>query len=355
MSSPQRDEQVVRYLEGIASDGEVAALEASLRADPALRREFVRLAHLQALFADLPPASLAATEGAPRWRSRALAAAGALAAALAIALLWQLRPAGGDGPTISALSGLASASRGGSALAVVRGDRLRAGDRLTLEGQAELTLTWPSRTAIIIAGGSAVVLGGTRAALTLDTGMLHATVVHDPEHPFAIATSDALVTDIGTAFSVQAGPGATVVRVDTGVVALANARGMVEVSAGASARTAPGQRPRLDPAAGAATGPGPQPAAAAPQPVDGALTASGTVTAVDAGRRSFTLRDGRTGSTSEYRAYFAGGHAEAMLAQIATLTVGEALTVSYLDKEGRRAVRIVPAATPGGAQPIPGQ
>jgi ferric-dicitrate binding protein FerR (iron transport regulator) len=351
MSARGRDELVVRYLEGIASDDEVAALEAAMHADQAVRRDFVRLAHLQALFADLPPATAAAPSASAQRRLGAVA--GAVAAALAAALLWRLLPADAARPTISALSGTASAARDGRGLAAARGDRLRSGDRLTLAGQAELTLAWPNGTTVIVAGGSVLAIGGgAPAALTLDAGMLHATVVHDAQHPFAIATADAIARDIGTAFTVQADQGGTAVRVEQGTVSLSNGKGTVDIVAGASARAAAGQEPRLD-AAGQADGLAvPAAATSAPPAAERAEPmVSGTVSAVDGVRHSFTLTDARTGTASEYRAYFAGGHPEAILARIATLRVGDALTVTYVEKEGRRALSIAPAAAPAGTQP----
>jgi ferric-dicitrate binding protein FerR (iron transport regulator) len=356
MSTPRHDELMVRYLEGIASDEEVAALEAGMQADRTLCRDFVRLAHLQALFADLPPALAGAPLPGPRRRPWAFAVAGAVAALLAIALLWQLRPTDAAGPMISALSGTADGSRAGNNLNVARGDRLRAGDRLTLAGQAELALSWPDGTVVIIAGGSSLTLGGdAQAALTLEAGMLHASVIHDPQRPFSIATKDALACDIGTEFTVQADPGGTVVRVEQGVVTLANGHGMVVIAAGASARAAAGQGPRLEPAANAAVDPGPVPAAKPPAPAEpGSLTVSGTVTAVDGARHSFTLTDGISGTASEYRAYFAGGNTAAIQARIARITVGDALSVTYVDKEGRRAIRIEPASAAHGIERKPG-
>ncbi len=68
--------------------------------------------------------------------------------------------------------------------------------------------------------------------------------------------------------------------------------------------------------------------------------ATGTVTAVNAEKKSFTLKEDGTNAENEYRAYFREGKPEKMLEAIAKLKVGDRLHVVYTEREGRRALAI---------------
>ena len=73
-------------------------------------------------------------------------------------------------------------------------------------------------------------------------------------------------------------------------------------------------------------------------------TVTGTVSALNPEKRSFTLAEDGSGKTEPYRAFYAGGHAEEIAAIIAKLTVGEHLQVVYTVREGRRALEITEVA-----------
>ena len=342
------DELMVRYLEGAATPGEVTALEARLAGDHQARREFVRLAHLQALFIDLPRAPAAALQRRSwRWP---LVLLGSAAALVLIGMLWHRQPAGPAGPAITAVSGTVHCLRAGIEVDVRAGDALHAGDRLSVDAASQLSFSWRDRVAIRLAEQSEATVGGpSQATITLAQGDIHALTSPIPGLAFTIATPEGLATDIGTEFTVHRDALGTRVRVDRGQVRFSNASGQLSIAAGASARIAPGGAPQADPAGTSSSAGGPAATVPASDDGDGPhLTASGVVTQVDAKRRSFTLIDAATGASSEYRAYFAGGHTQAMLARIATLSVGDSLTVTYLEREGRRALAITPMARSAG-------
>jgi hypothetical protein len=72
-------------------------------------------------------------------------------------------------------------------------------------------------------------------------------------------------------------------------------------------------------------------------------TVTGTVTALNPQRHSFTLKE--TGADEfEYRAYFRDGKQKPMLETIAGLKVGDVLTVTYTESEGRRALTVTTPA-----------
>lgn len=71
-------------------------------------------------------------------------------------------------------------------------------------------------------------------------------------------------------------------------------------------------------------------------------TVTGTVTEVNAEKKSFVLKD-EAGKTEPYRAFFAGGNVEEILAKIAKVKVGDHLQVVYTVREGRRVLSITEA------------
>lgn len=345
MTRDADDEAMVRYIEGIATDAEVADLETRLAADPSLRREFVRLAHLQALFHDLPRPAAMPTHSRTRFRTRTFAMAGVAAAVLIGSVLWMLLNPSAELPTITVLSGQVSCIHGHSEIPLHVGDPLEAGDRVTLAAHADLTMSWKDRSAVHVRDASDLVVNATSdATLTLNAGELIANITHDPRRPFRIVTPDGVVTDLGTSFTVRHDHTRTWVGVDVGAVSFANASGAVTITAGWAAAAASGQAPVLMPMAPIVSDPKPAVSVTPPQaptPVPGPPSATGTVTALDPQRKAFTLTEDGTGLANDYRAYFAGGHSEAMQAQIAGLRVGDHLTLTYIDKEGRRVLTIV--------------
>lgn len=78
---------------------------------------------------------------------------------------------------------------------------------------------------------------------------------------------------------------------------------------------------------------------------DGAhATATGTVSAVNVEKKSFTLVEDGSQKSESYRPFYAGGDQGKMAAKIPTLTVGEHVEVTYTIKEGRRALTITDVA-----------
>jgi hypothetical protein len=72
--------------------------------------------------------------------------------------------------------------------------------------------------------------------------------------------------------------------------------------------------------------------------------ATGTVSAVNAEKKSFTLVEDGSGKSESYRPFYAGGDKEKMADKIPHLTVGEHVVVVYTVKEGRRALTITDVA-----------
>ncbi len=69
-------------------------------------------------------------------------------------------------------------------------------------------------------------------------------------------------------------------------------------------------------------------------------TATGTVTAVDTAKHSVTVKEDGSDETNDYRAYFKDGNSKPRLEQISKLKVGDRVTISYTENEGRRIVTL---------------
>lgn len=68
--------------------------------------------------------------------------------------------------------------------------------------------------------------------------------------------------------------------------------------------------------------------------------ATGTVTAVNPEKKSFTLKEDGSGDTNDYRAYFNDKKQAPRLEAIAKLKVGDHITITYTEHEGRRVISI---------------
>ncbi len=77
---------------------------------------------------------------------------------------------------------------------------------------------------------------------------------------------------------------------------------------------------------------------------DGEAKAVGTVSVVNADKKTFTLVEDGTGKSEPYRPFYAGGDPGKMADKIPHLTVGEHVEVVYTVKEGRRALSITEVA-----------
>ncbi len=363
MNSRSDDDLMVRYIEGAASAEEVTLLETRLRTDPGARREFVRLAHVQALFVDLPRASVVIDATSPPFRRWHVArAAGLVAAALVlVAIALVARPARSGVATVTALQGAVRCLREQDVVPLRVGDAVQPGDQFALAGFSTLSVSWAGEVSVDVEQYSILTVGGEGAStIYLSSGAVHAVVISHSGNAFAIATADGVARDLGTDFIVHCDAGGTAVQVAAGLVMLENALGRVTVPAGRSASLHAGRAPALEivpphgqsagqrqPAPATIPAPAVRPPPPPPPLVDVTSPSStGTVTHLDGQRRAFTLRDDRSGETSEYRAHFAGGHAEAIVARIASLQVGEHLTVGYIEQEGRRALSIVTTPPP---------
>jgi ferric-dicitrate binding protein FerR (iron transport regulator) len=255
---PAEDERfiddVVRYLEGGADAAQIATLEKALRQDQWRRERFVAIAHLRGLLQDtLLERRASATRPRRPSGPRKLASWTWAVAAAALVLLsmgaWiQLsRP----GPAeIESATGTCSMLRRGHEVLLVAGMQLRERDVLRCGGNGELRLRYADGTIVTADRDSEVILArseSARTTITLSSGTLTASVVPQPQgHQFAVATNTALVTVMGTRFTVLADRAGTTLRVDHGRVALSTTDGAagIEVTDGQSAELLPASSPQ---------------------------------------------------------------------------------------------------------------
>ncbi len=64
----------------------------------------------------------------------------------------------------------------------------------------------------------------------------------------------------------------------------------------------------------------------------------GTVTALEPSKHQFTLREDGDNDKADYRPYYRNGNPAAMIEKIAKLVVGDHVTVTYTEHEGRRVI-----------------
>jgi transmembrane sensor len=166
-----------------------------------------------------PVVPLRSREPARLWGATALRAAAAVVALIGATLYWALGTRAPDVP----------AERYATAAGAVRALRLADGTRVQLG---------PASTLVVASGYG-------RSAREMELrGEAYFEVVHDEARPFVVRTADAVVRDLGTAFSVRADSAEpTRVVVTAGVVALETPRGAPDtLRAGDRGRVAPGQR-----------------------------------------------------------------------------------------------------------------
>jgi transmembrane sensor len=146
-----------------------------------------------------PPPRAPAARPAPWWRgSTLLRAAAAVLVLLAGALVWRMM-----------------SSRGGTQ---TRQYATQVGVR------RELQLADGSR--VVLGPDSRLAVGGDDGRRVDLAGSAYFQVKHDSDRPFTVSTGDAVITDVGTAFTVRADSAAgTTVAVTEGVVAVALPRG----------------------------------------------------------------------------------------------------------------------------------
>jgi ferric-dicitrate binding protein FerR (iron transport regulator) len=261
------------YADGLASEEEVRELEGLLRSDGSLRRAFVERMRLEADLASLYATETAALSVSPASRARrplrlvrrgrhtnVRAAALAVAASLVMALgLWAAMREGqpdASAPSVASVAGrvdLIRDGRPGSRADLMRGARLRSGDRIVAHAGAAATLRYADGTAVALSGGSylTVLAGEGGKRLLLSDGSLDADVARQPAgKAMVIETPHARAEVLGTRFSLSVGAAETRLDVREGAVRLASAAGgsaadVVTVRAGESAVAARGSGARL--------------------------------------------------------------------------------------------------------------
>jgi parallel beta-helix repeat protein len=235
MAEPEAD-RIEAYLAGELDGSGVAALEAWLLADEAHRRRFVAAArrrvhlrseiaaHLQRADAGLSAKRLRSPRRArPPIRLHLWAAAAAVLL-LCLTTVWFLTSVQHPvGPTLSDCGVGSSQSSGGRTLSASDGARVLAGDRLT----GPCSIRFPDGSMLELAAEAAAELPASdEARLALISGGLSAKVAPQPDGVvFSIRTPQALVTVVGTRFSIVCTPGLSRVTVDEGHVRVGNASG----------------------------------------------------------------------------------------------------------------------------------
>lgn len=239
MSDIDHEALVLRYLDGEVSDDEVATLVQQLRDDAPTRQRFVQISQMHLLVRRVArDQRLAVRLSRTRWL-----VAVATAAAVLLCAVWLGMPSPPDTlPTIASLRGTVGIERDGQRHAAVIGERLAVDDRLVVGGDGGLALVWADGAHVAVDPDSNLTVPPTTGArLRLERGTLLASVVaHAAEAPFAIATPDGLVTDIGTVFAVHRRADGTRVDVRSGSVRLDAAGSTVLVPAGRSGAIAAG-------------------------------------------------------------------------------------------------------------------
>jgi hypothetical protein len=298
MTPDERDELILRHLDGGLDAADAARLREHLRLHPEDAARMIDLADEELFLREglqetagsrrtLPALRLrpARSRVSPFLRLAPLAAAAALLLALAYALLdaTSRRPAAGppaDPPrvaTLESVTGEADLVRNGRRAPSTPGGALRAGDILATGPDAAAVVRYADGTVATLGGSSAlrVDVDAPGKRLRLLHGAVACAVTPQPaDAPLVLATPEARATVAGTRLTLASRGGATALEVTEGRVRLADTALDVEVSVGAGERAVADNRtaPRPLPlAAPNAPAPPPGPAAApplpAPQPV----------------------------------------------------------------------------------------
>ncbi|MCC6355694.1 MAG: FecR domain-containing protein [Verrucomicrobiae bacterium] len=168
-----------------------------------------------------------------------LAAAASVVMALVV---WKAAPAR---PLLADVRGGVRVIRGGNGCPAGDGVSLGAGDRLMLDAGAGATVMLSDRSRIALSGGTiAVIESPDGRRMTLDAGSVRADIRPQRDgHGVEIATPEARMRVLGTAFAVDAGRRRTRLEVTRGLVRIDHASfaSAVEVAAGEFAIALPGQ------------------------------------------------------------------------------------------------------------------
>jgi ferric-dicitrate binding protein FerR (iron transport regulator) len=237
------DALISDHLDGVLDDAGTRRLEAWLECGRANQERYLRMVmDHRALLEHHAMARHQAGRRPSRARPAAwiwrrtvpFAALCALAAALAVALLWWHAPAAPGQPagsaeqaaqrfaTLGANTG-ASVRRGAAAQALGTGAELRAGDRVTVAAGGRCELRCDDGTLLRLADDAELVLGPAAAGKRVELlyGRLEAEFTPQPPgHPAVIATPEAEVTVRGTVLTVVSRDGESRTEVSHGAVTL---------------------------------------------------------------------------------------------------------------------------------------
>lgn len=243
-----------RLLDGDLSPAEVAAVNAALAADPALRKEFADRALFAAAVADGLRFERATAPASPRRGTvRKLLPWAAVAAAVVVGVVAVTRRADPDATPVAEVVAADGecwrAGPGGEGLCGP-GDPVRAGDTVGTTGAtAGATLRFPDGTRVALGGDTTVTVSEPGFKLLRVTrGDLSADVTPQPAgRPLRVETPDAVVEVVGTRLAVSSAASGkqTDVGVSHGEVKVTDRarRDTVTVKAGETATVSPAARP----------------------------------------------------------------------------------------------------------------
>jgi transmembrane sensor len=203
-------ELLTRYLSGVATSDDVDAVRRWCEQDPSHDALLQSLEAAWRAAAELPARHDASAAWARlRVRTGGRAASRAWAERRSERVVWQraaiaaaIVAAGGLGLTFGPLRSIRPRTDAFHEYAAAAGERLA----VTLTDGTQLSLAPASRLRVPIAYGK------TTRTVELE-GKAYFAVVHDPTHPFAVRARNALITDVGTHFLVDAYAGDSSVRV----------------------------------------------------------------------------------------------------------------------------------------------
>lgn len=263
MSPAERDVLIVRYLDGAADAGEVAALNALLRSDPEARA-LLREASVQALaVADLAGGralrSPRRTVRPSRWNSRVLSTVAAVLLAALLGFVAVVRSRAPVLTLVRAAGAVTWSPVGGLPRTELEAGTLLGPGTVLLEGAESFAeVSFSDGSSVTLTGDSEVSFpGGAEKRLFLRRGSITVDVPAPETRPLVLRTPAADVEVLGTCYSLTAGSARTTVAVGTGKARL---RRLVD---GASAEIPQGQVAvaTLDATSPIESRPAPEPAA----------------------------------------------------------------------------------------------
>jgi ferric-dicitrate binding protein FerR (iron transport regulator) len=228
-------ESIRRYLDGEATAEETAALESLLLEDPAMRRDFLRYARMDAALAGRNGAPLIAAiqapartgPTAPRRRRRVwvIAAAAAVVVLLAGTSFFLTEKRAAPAAQLADNRGDVRVWRNQVTQPAGAGFVLAAGDWILTGKDSAVEVAFPGETTLLKIGAEAefgVVTTFPDKQLKLTTGTMHASVARQSaSHPMMIRTPTAKAEVLGTKFEMNASKERTGMTVTEGRVLIA--------------------------------------------------------------------------------------------------------------------------------------